>query len=68
VRKQLAEHLGGNPTVPQRLLIDRAAFLVLHTSRMDAKALESGGFSPHAAREYLAWTNTLRRSLVALGL
>jgi hypothetical protein len=35
---------------------------------MDVKAAEAGGMSDHASREYLAWSNTLTRTLVRLGL
>jgi hypothetical protein len=52
----------------QIALIDRAAMLTLHLARMDAKAIEAGEFSDHASRQYLAWSNTLTRTLKALGL
>ena len=68
VRRELIRHVGGSPTIAERLLLDRCAMLTLHITRLDARALEEGGFSSHATREYLAWTNTLRRSLCALGL
>lgn len=68
VREQLTRHVGGSPSITQRLLIERTAWLVLHISMLDGRALQDGGFSPHATKEYLAWANTLRRSLVALGL
>ena len=34
----------------------------------DARAIEAGEFSDHASRQYLAWSNTLTRTLRALGL
>lgn len=68
VRDQLTQHVGGSPSITQRLLIERTAWLVLHISMLDGRALREGGFSSHATKEYLSWCNTLRRSLVSLGL
>ncbi len=64
----LCAHVGGKPSATQRALIDRAAQLTLHVARMDARAMEDGGLSDHATREYLAWSNTLSRTLALLGL
>jgi hypothetical protein len=35
---------------------------------MDTQAPQDGGMSDHASRQYLAWSNTLTRTLKALGL
>lgn len=67
-RAGLVAHVGGVPTRVQAALIDRATMLQCHISRMDAKALLEGGMSQHATREYLAWSNTLTRTLRTLGL
>jgi hypothetical protein len=67
-RAELTAHVGGTPTATQKALIDRAAMLTLHLARMDAKAIESGELSGHASRQYLAWSNTLTRTLARLGL
>ncbi len=64
----LSAHVGGKPSATQRALIDRAAQLTLHVARMDAKAMEDGCLSDHASREYLAWSNSLARTLALLGL
>jgi hypothetical protein len=42
--------------------------LTVQLARMDAKALEDGVMSGHATREYLAWSNTLTRTLKTLGM
>ncbi|WP_241771194.1 hypothetical protein [Acidisphaera rubrifaciens] len=68
MRADLLRHVGGNPTTPQRVLIERAVMLTLNLAKMDAKALATGAMSEHATREYLAWSNTLTRTMVALGL
>jgi hypothetical protein len=67
-RTELTTHIGGKPSATQKALIDRAAMLTLHIARMDAKAIEAGDFSDHASRQYLAWSNTLTRTLRTLGL
>jgi hypothetical protein len=61
-------HVGGKPSATQRALIERAANLTLHVARMDAQAMEAGALSDHAARQYLAWSNSLGRTLVLLGM
>jgi hypothetical protein len=68
VRADLVRHVGGAPSVTQRVLIERASMLTLQLARMDAKALEAGAMSDHDARVYLAWSNTLTRTLRTLGL
>ena len=49
-------------------MIERVAWLEFHMDAMDAKALERGVISERDGREYLAWVNAYRRSLVALGV
>ena len=67
-RAELAAHVGGKPSATQTALITRAAMLTLYLARMDAKAMETGAMSDHATREYLAWSNTLTRTMRQLGL
>jgi hypothetical protein len=68
VRADLIKHVGGTPSVTQRVLIERAVMLTVQLGRMDAKALADGAMSEHASREYLAWSNTLTRTMKALGI
>jgi hypothetical protein len=68
VRRDLIAHVGGAPSAPARALIERAVMLTVQLGRMDAKALADGAMSDCAARQYLAWSNTLTRTMVALGL
>lgn len=67
-RADLTAHVGGRPSAVQRVLIDRAVQLTLHVARLDIRLAERGEMSEHAAREYLAWSNTLTRTLRELGL
>jgi hypothetical protein len=64
----LVAHVGGKPSATQRALIDRAANLTLHVARMDARAMEQGELSDHTSRQYLAWSNSLARTLALLGM
>ena len=68
VRAELLGHVGGAPSATQRALVERCVMLSVHLARMDTKALAAGAMSDHASREYLAWSNTLTRTLRQLGL
>lgn len=67
VVRQLRDHVGGNPSAAQELIIARIAWLQLHMAHIDERAMKDGGLSPHATREYLAWANSLSRMLASLG-
>ena len=67
VRTELVAHVGGNPTFPQRLLIERAVILSLRCAQIDAKILEGQPLTLHDSNFALAWNNALRRTLVELG-
>lgn len=67
-REALTAHVGGMPSAPQRALIERATWLTLAVARLDAQMLAKGGLTDHASREYLAWSNTLTRTMRTLGL
>jgi hypothetical protein len=68
-RQSLLAHLGGNASATQAAMIDRACFLTLYLARMDAEAVSNGGVhSDHKAKQYLAYSNSLTRTLGRLGL
>ncbi|HEV2161185.1 MAG TPA: hypothetical protein VGR52_02965 [Stellaceae bacterium] len=64
----LIEHIGGAPNAIQRQLIARAARLALYVEIMDERSLAAGGMSDRDSASYLAWSNSLRRTLQALGV
>jgi hypothetical protein len=66
-RADLVEHCGGAPNTIQSVLIERAARMQLRLAMMDSK-VAAGDLHEHDSRVYLAWANTLRRTLVALGV
>jgi hypothetical protein len=66
VRSELVEHVGGEPTATEWLLIDRCARLSLKVSLIDAK-IAAGTDTEYDSKSYLAWSNGLRRCLLSLG-
>ena len=64
----LTAHVGGNPSAAQRALIDRAAWMTLHIAQLDRRTAESRMMTEHDSRHYLAWTNSLSKTLRHLGL
>jgi hypothetical protein len=61
--------LGGreNITPQQRIIINRAAYKAARCRLFEAAAIAEDG-TTHADHYYLAWTNSLRTDLLALGL
>jgi hypothetical protein len=66
-RAKLLEHVGGSPTVTQAAIIERACWVNLRCVMLDSK-VATGNFTEQDSHCYLAWANTLRRLLDALGL
>jgi hypothetical protein len=66
--RRLHQHVGGKPSQAQELLIGRIAWLQVHVARIDECAMQAGELSPHAVREYLAWSNSIAKMLSRLGL
>jgi hypothetical protein len=62
---QLIEHLGGNPTVPQKLLIERVCKMKLQLDALEEKLAE-GHWSPHDQRTYSGLNNAFRLALTTL--
>jgi hypothetical protein len=61
---ELTRHVGGNPSAPQRLLIQRAAILSLRLAQLDNDA----ALSEHAMRLAACWQNHLRLILREIGI
>jgi hypothetical protein len=69
VRADLIRHVGGKPTPTQSGIIDQIGWLTLYVTRMNRAALETGGVhSAHAAKQFLAYQNSLTHTLARLGL
>ena len=66
--ERLTAHLGGKVSATQAFLIERAAMLSIHMVRMDRRAFADGAMSEADQRCYLAWSNSLTRTMAQLGL
>jgi hypothetical protein len=69
VRRQLTEHVGGKPSVVERMLIERAAVLCLRLAKIGEKIInESGPLTLCDTNFVIAWQNALTKVLKALGV
>ena len=64
---ELVAHVGGRPTAVQSALIERACQLTLRIVA-NWKFAETGAQTDHDSRTYLAWSNSLTRTLTQLGV
>jgi hypothetical protein len=67
-RAELVAHVGGKPTAVQSAMIERACQLTLRIVAMDRTFAETGAQTDHDSRTYLAWSNSLTRTLTQLGV
>src|SRR3979411_3130483 len=67
LERQLVDHVGGSPSVTQRLLIERIIKIKLQLDGLDGK-LTSGDWTAHDQRTYGALLNAQRLCLRELGL
>jgi hypothetical protein len=67
-RADLVDHLGGNPTVAERLIIDSASLKAMRLYLLSEKFLAGGDIGQDTDHNALAWLNSLRLDLSALGL
>jgi hypothetical protein len=69
VRRALIEQLGGEAklTPAQRLLVDRVAHLQLRVAKLDARLID-GSYTSYDNSTHAAFSNALRRTLLALNL
>ena len=64
---ELTQHVGGAPSITQRLLIDRIIKVRIQLDLLDAK-LAGGTWTPHDSRTYGGLLNALRLTARELGL
>ena len=69
-RAELAAHLGPNLGCVQERLIERCAWLQLKLTMLDRRLVEDEGraFTQQDNNSYLAWNNSLARTLALLGV
>ena len=68
LRAALLTHIGDAPSITQGCLIDAAVDVSLELEMMKRRRDERGALSLGDAKVYLAYQNTLRRHLGALGI
>lgn len=67
VRSDLTAHVGGKPSAPQKMLIERAAALALQVALLDEKLATCAALGSDDARRHLATSAALARLLRQLG-
>lgn len=67
MERQLIEHVGGAPSITQRLLIDRAIKTRLQLDALDEK-LAAGNWTAHDQRTFGGLQNAFRLTLRELGI
>ena len=67
LRRELTEHVGGHPSVVQRVVIERCCFLQLRLALLDRKMVAGHSFTEIDNNSYIAWTNALVRTMTRLG-
>jgi hypothetical protein len=67
-RSTVVAHVGGKPSIVQQTLIERACQLQIRIAMMDRDFADGRVQTEHDSRTYLAWSNSLTRTLRELGL
>ena len=65
---ELTDAIGGDVSPQQAILIDKAVFLLYKTSVFESQMMNGSEIGQDVESYYLAWVNSLRRILEALGL
>jgi hypothetical protein len=68
VREDLTAHIGGKPNPAQRMLIERAVILSLRVAMLDQKIVAGEFLTQLDNNQYLAWSNSLVRTIGRLGI
>lgn len=66
-QRLLFAHIGGEPSITQKLLIARVARIALHLELLDENLFKRGkGLTQHDFQHYCAWSNALARMAISL--
>lgn len=68
VEADLVQHVGGHPSAAEMLIIRSAAIKATRLALLTDQLLTAGDLSDHAEDHALAWLNSMRLDLSALGL
>jgi hypothetical protein len=67
VEAELVSALGGDPTPQERILIDRVVYKLARLTLFEAATFTGEGRTESTDKVYLAWANSMRLDLQALG-
>jgi len=67
MRADLFAHVGGQPSIAQKLLIERAVGIALRIQLLDRKLGDAMELTDYDAKAYLGLSNALQRTLRELG-
>ena len=68
IRLALVEHIGGEANAAQQLLIHAATIKIMRCILVERRVLSEQSLDEGDRHQYLAWSNSLRRDLEALGI
>ena len=68
IREALTEQVGGNPSAAQQILIHAATIKTARLVLLEETVIDHKNAAPSDQHHWLAWSNSLRRDLEALGL
>ncbi len=68
VEAELVSALGGDPSPQEIILVDRAVYKLARITLFEAATVTGEGRTEETDKIYLAWANSLRLDLQALGL
>ncbi|HTV44845.1 MAG TPA: hypothetical protein VMF05_05980 [Stellaceae bacterium] len=68
LEQQLISHVGGAPSITQRLLIDRTIKVTVQLDALDRKLMAADGWNEHDGRTHNALINRQRLLLRELGI
>ncbi len=68
IRAALVEHVGGEANAAQQLIIHAATIKIMRCILIERRVLSEQSLDEGDRHQYLAWSNSLRRDLEALGV
>ena len=68
IRLALVDHVGGHANAAQQILIHAATIKIMRCILIERRVLSEQSLAEGDKHQYLAWSNSLRRDLEALGI
>ena len=67
-RESLLDHVGPDPSVPQQIIVHQAVIKLTRLILIEGHILSHEGMEQGDRHQWVAWSNSLRRDLEALGM